>query len=259
MRVTIPARVMAFIEPGDVLRSDVNAATASFTALTLQGAGPPSSPPYCDEPGADPELCLRVEPPIDDTTVVFDLRCATYGPVPVHCASTYPYPETPEGRFLDIDGRPYPPVPEDADGNPIDKHFPQFFEHPSMRLHVYSNDHPGGWVLSVDMVDEPTDQLSDTTIGRANFAVRALQTGGGAWGVSPGPGERDPTWKCFAFHPAWPGSHVCPAPQGDDGVILAERTSRGWHNFTLGIKLLLDGSESPGIYQGLLRYTVVTF
>lgn len=220
------------------------------------------TPPYCDTPDTDPDICARIDPPIDDTDVVFDLRCATYGAVPSHCSDTYP--ESPNGRFLDVDGRPYPPLPGDIDGRPIDKHFPQFFEHPSMRLHVYTNSHDGGWVLTVDMVEEPSDTQQGATVGQDHFAVKALQTSSG-WAVHPSASERDPTWKCFGQHPAWPtegsgaGEHVCPAPQNEDGIILAERTSAGWHDFQLGMKLLLDGTEVPGQYEGLLRYTIVTF
>ena len=104
-----------------------------------RGGGSPAQPPYCPRNPLDPSLCLR------DPVVVFDLRCATLGPVPPHCAGLYGG----DGRFLDEDGRPYPPYRLDGEGRvvPGSKRFPQFFVHPSMRLHVFTQS--PRWALEV--------------------------------------------------------------------------------------------------------------
>lgn len=153
--VLIPERAVLWLEaPGP-------GAGGSLRGLLWagRGGGSPAQPPYCPRNPLDPSLCLR------DPVVVFDLRCATLGPVPPHCADLYGG----DGRFLDEEGRPYPPLRLDGEGRviPGSKRFPQFFTHPSMRLHVFTQaEH---WALEVAMEAEPTS----------------------------------PEWKCLAYHPDW--------------------------------------------------------
>jgi hypothetical protein len=182
--------------------------------------------------------------------VVFDLRCATLGPVPPHCAALYGG----DGRFLDEEGRPYPPYLLDGQGRiiPGSKRFPQFFVHPSMRLHVFTQ--ARRWALSVAFEVEPRSPTGDV-LEANHFAMHSILTGRG--GVPP-----TPHWKCLGYHPDWdrPPSHICPAPPGPTGGVLLEEVldhPGGWQSVTLGIKLRLDGSEVPGEYEGWLVYTLV--
>ena len=208
-----------------------------------RGGGSPAQPPYCPRNPLDPSLCLR------DPVVVFDLRCATLGPVPPHCAGLYGG----DGRFLDEDGRPYPPYRLDGEGRvvPGSKRFPKFFVHPSMRLHVFTQS--PRWALEVAFAVEPTSP-EGAVLDASHFAVHSILTGRG--GVPP-----TPHWKCLAYHPDWdrPPSHLCPAPAGPRGGVLLEEVldhPGGWQSVTLGIKLRLDGSEVPGEYEGQLVYTL---
>ncbi|WP_413217414.1 hypothetical protein ACLWNE_02700 [Thermus oshimai] len=239
VEVRIPERVALWLEAPDLgaggsLRGPLWAG---------RGGGSPAQPPYCPRNPLDPSLCLR------DPVVVFDLRCATLGPVPPHCASLYGG----DGRFLDEEGRPYPPLLLDSEGRviPGSKRFPQFFTHPSMRLHVFTQ--AERWALEVAMEAEPQSPEGEV-LDASHFAVHSILTGRG--GLPP-----TPEWKCLAYHPDWdrPPSHICPAPQGPQGGVLLEEVADhpgGWQSVTLGIKLRLDGSEVPGEYEGLLVYTL---
>lgn len=239
IEVRIPERTALWLEGPDL--GPGGAYQGFFWAG--RGGGSPAQPPYCPKNPLDPSLCLR------DPVVVFDLRCATLGPVPPHCAGLYGG----DGRFLDEDGRPYPPYLLDGEGRvvPGSKRFPQFFVHPSMRLHVFTQS--PRWALEVAFEVEPTSP-EGAVLDASHFAVHSILTGRG--GVPP-----TPHWKCLAYHPDWdrPPSHLCPAPAGPQGGVLLEEVldhPGGWQSVTLGIKLRLDGSEVPGEYEGQLVYTL---
>ncbi|WP_243090185.1 hypothetical protein [Thermus neutrinimicus] len=238
LEVRIPERAALVLEP-----PAVGGKVAGPLWASRGGGGNPSQPPYCPRDPSDPTLCLR------DPVVVFDLRCATLGPVPAHCVDLYGG----DGRFLDEDGRPYPPLLLDGDGRviPGSKRFPQYFTHPSMRLHVFTQRRH--WALSVAFETEPISP-DGRVLDASHFAMHSILTGRG--GLPP-----TPHWKCLAYHPDWdrPPSHICPAPSGPDGGVLLEEVTDhpgGWQSVTLGIKLRLDGSETPGEYEGWLVYTL---
>lgn len=240
IEVLIPERTALVLEPPAVggLRA------GGLLAQRGGGRPAPGQPPYCPRNPADPSLCLR------DPEVVFDLRCATLGPVPPHCPSLYGG----DGRLLDEQGRPYPPYRLDGQGRviPGSKAFPQFFEHPSMRLHVFTQERR--WALSVAFQVEPRSPAGQV-LPANRFAMHSILTGRGG-------GSPSPHWKCLGYHPDWdrPPSHICPAPPGPAGGVLLEEVTDhpgGWQSITLGIKLRLDGSEVPGEYEGWLVYTLV--
>jgi len=225
----------------------IGAAPAMGMALASSGSSSVGQPPYCDDSPTDPSLCLRPE----DTAVYFDLRCATLGAVPVHCPSLYP--ELPEGRFLDDEGRPYPPLKLNEWGMviPGSKQFPQFFTHPSLRLSIFTTQ--SNWDLSVAVLAPLEDPTSGRTLGENHLAVHSILTGSG--NANP----PSPEWKCLGEAPDWPPSVICPAPAGVGGGVLLEAVrgyAGGWQSVTLGIKLRLDGSEAPGNYQGVLVYSL---
>ncbi len=196
------------------------------------------APAYCDDP-ATASLCLGDR----DAAIYFDLRCATLGELPAHCASRYPELG---GRLLDDAGRPYPPLKLDASGRviPGSKRFPQFFTHPAMQLFVFTQ--AASWQLSVRLEAPLLDPVTSKTLDGAHLAVRA-----GAIGEAS-----TPSWKCLGYAPDWPLDTVCPAPAAADGVLLerVEGYPGGWQAFALGVRLRLDGSEVPGNYEGTLTY-----
>lgn len=207
-----------------------------------RGGGSPAQPPYCPRNPLDPSLCLR------DPVVVFDLRCATLGPVPPHCAGLYGG----DGRFLDEDGRPYPPYRLDGEGRvvPGSKRFPQFFVHPSMRLHVFTQSPAGPWRW-------PSRWSPRARKGRCWTRATSPSTPSSRAGAGCPP---RPTGS------AWPTTRTgtapfppLPSPRGAPGGVLLEEVldhPGGWQSVTLGIKLRLDGSEVPGEYEGQLVYTL---
>ncbi len=196
-----------------------------------------TAPTYCDDPATAGD-CLRDR----EATIYFDLRCATLGELPPHCASLYP---DRGGRLLDDAGRPYPPLKLDASGRviPGSKRFPQFFTHPAMRLFVFTQ--AANWQLSVRLEAPLLDPSTNRSLDGAHLAVRA--------GIA---GEATASWKCLGYAPDWPQDTVCPAPAAAGGVLLerVEGFCGGWTAFLLGVRLRLDGREVPGNYEGTLTY-----